>query len=596
MNRKLQWSAVLALMAVSTAASADNYEYLGHKMLHTRDYPFRYYVDARVPTPAGIAISEVERATNAAFQTWEDVSCAYPDFLYGGRTTTEPRINPSNVGDPFDAFNVSTVWVTSSSDPYYNLALASGDVKSGTVPLTYAGYLYQCDIFINAVKFRWTTLPDTPARDGLTDLQTALTHEVGHCMGLADIYTPEAAVMHPIIPTGGNKRVLAPHDSQHVCNYYPEDGAVGSPCSVSDPCTNGLTCIPLTQSDGGVLARYCTKSCPNLSTGECPAPYVCRPSSAVSGATHACLAVPNEAVTQVGKPCTDSPGCGSPRSICQPPTGLPSGGTAWVGGYCQEDCVAGSTANTCPAGSVCTELGTQDRCFKSCRPGTGDCREGYTCSPLAQGDVCVPVCYNNDDCNSPGSNAFICRVCDRVCIQNKTTGKAVGDPCASSAECGLGQECVFINNHPQGVCAQPCNTALCGCPAGSSCRQVGPDRLCIRDCSAGTCPSPLTCNPVGGFYGCAPGCRNSTECPQGWTCAGGTCYDPFAPADAGCTLCNDAGNPPPPPPPPPPVDGGTGPGGNPEGCGCSGAPTSALLLGALALLLLAGGRRSWRRR
>jgi MYXO-CTERM domain-containing protein len=595
MNRKLEWRAVLALMAISATASAANFEYLSHKMLHTRDYPFRYYVDARSNTPAGISLTEVEKATNAAFQVWEDVSCAYPDFLYMGRTTTEPRINPNNVGDPLDAFNVSTVWVTSSADPYYNLALAGGDVKAGTIPLTYAGYLYQCDIFINAVRFRWTTLPDTPTRDGLTDLQTALMHEVGHCMGLADVYSPEAAVMHPMIPTGGSKRVLDAHDVQHLCEYYPEDGAVGSPCSVSDPCTNNLTCVPLTATDGGVLARYCTRGCPNLSPGECPPPFVCRPSTAVSGSTHACLAVPHESVTQVGKNCSNDPECGSARSVCQPPTALPSGGTAWVGGYCQENCVAGSTHNTCPAGSVCAELGEQDRCLKRCRQGSGDCREGYTCSPLPEGDVCVPNCYTNADCNAPGSNAFVCRICDRVCIQNKQTGKSVGDPCDNSSECGLGQECLFINNHSQGVCTQPCSTAACSCPAGTSCRSVGPDRVCMKDCAAGTCASPLVCNPVGGAYACAPGCRNATECPTGWSCAGGACYDPSAPADAGCTLCGDAGQPP--PPPPPPVDGGTSGGGNPEGCGCSGAPASALIFfGALVLLLLAGGRRSWQRR
>jgi MYXO-CTERM domain-containing protein len=596
MNRRLLWTAVLAMLAWSATAAAQQYDYLGYKMLNTRDYPFKYYLDARANQPAGIALTEVEKATTAAFQTWENVACAYPDFQYMGYSTTNSSI--ADVRDTNDAFNVSTIWVTSTTDPYYNTALAGGRSTSGTMPLTYAGYLYQCDIFINAVNYRWTTLATTDPRENFRDLQTALTHEVGHCMGLADVFTPTSSVMNPEFPVGSGRRALDPQDVQQVCEYYPEDGAVGSPCSPSDPCTNGLTCIPFNDQGGTLLYRYCSKGCPGLNPGECPSPFSCQNSTAVTGSTKACLAVPNQSVTQVGKECNTSPDCGSATGICQTPAGLPSGGTAWVNGYCQQPCNAGSTANACPGGSVCvnTDPGTNDRCFKTCRPGSGDCRAGYTCAPLAEGDVCVPSCYADADCNNPTTATdFACRVCDRVCIQNRQTGRSVGDPCTTSEQCGPEQVCFFINNHPQGICTQSCNTAACGCPTGTTCKQVGVDRVCMKDCATGTCSNPLQCNPVGQTYSCTAACRTRADCPSGFECFAGGCQDPTQTPDAGCTLCGtDAGQP---PPPPPPTDGGTGGGGNPSGCGCGTAPASALaFFGALALLLLAGGRRSWRRR
>jgi uncharacterized protein (TIGR03382 family) len=537
---------------------------------------------------------EVEKATNAAFQTWEDVSCAYPDFVYLGQTTTNAAIDPSNVGDPTDAFNVSTVWVTNTSDPYYTSALAGGQSPATAVPLTYAGYLYQCDIFVNAVNFHWTTLPDTPASENLTDLQTALEHEIGHCLGLADVSDPTEAVMNPELPVGGNRRALDPQDSQQLCDYYPENGAVGSPCSVSDPCSNGLTCIPYKNSSGTTLYQYCSKGCNGLTNGECPSPFACRDSSAISGYSKACQAVPGEAITQVGKPCNMDSECGGPNSICQTPSALPSTGTAWVDGYCSENCVAGSSAVTCPSGSVCVELGTPDRCFKQCRPGSGDCRAGYTCAPLAEGNVCIPNCYTDEDCNTGGGPVgYTCRTCDRVCIENKQTGLSVGSPCTTSEQCGAGQFCFFIGTQTQGVCTQTCNTAACGCPLGSTCKPVGEDRVCMKDCAAGTCAAPLQCNPVGQTYSCTAACRTSADCPTGFECYGGTCQDPNNRPDAGCTLCSDGGTP---PPPPPPTDGGTGGGSaGPGGCGCSGAPASALVIFGLLALLFGGRRRSWPR-
>lgn len=587
--KRLQSTVVLALLVLGTASAANEYPLLGHKMLNTRADPFRWYLDSRDPRPANIDLAAVETATRAAFDAWESVPGAYVDFEYMGRTGANPQIG-TRVADPYDAFNVSTIWVNSNTDPFYALALGSGAQPTGSVPLTYAGYLYQCDIFINnatPASFRWTTVATTDPTLLFLDLQSALTHEIGHCMGLSDVYYPDIAVMYSTLPKGRAKRTLDVHDQEHVSFAYPENGAVGSPCDPSDPCTNGLQCIPRLRSDGGVQYRYCSRPCPNISPGECPDPFVCRPNPLDGGTM--CLAVPNEAVTQVGKPCDGGPDCGGAGSLCQKPIPLSMGKEGWEGGYCMQSCTSGGSAS-CPAGAECVPVGGgESRCLKTCRVGSGDCRPGYTCSPLAQGNVCVPNCYSDTDCGA----GFTCRICDRICIQNTGTSRTVGDPCSATQPCGVGQVCLKINDQTPSVCAQACSNATCSCPNGSSCLTVGSERMCMRNCSPGSCPQGLECNPVGEGYACIPACQKFTDCPTGWACNGGLCTNPLAPADGGCTLCNDGGAPP--PPPPPPVDGGPPGDDTPEGCGCAGGPGSALLFLAVIALLLMGGRHSWSR-
>jgi hypothetical protein len=612
MNRRLQWSAALVLMAFSATASAQATG-LGFKMINTRDNPFRYHLDARRPTPAGISLAQVETATNAAFQTWENVGCAYPDFQYMGRITTGNAVQAANIGDKYDGLNVSTIWVTDAMDPYYQSVLAGGNARSGTARVTFEGFLYRCDIFINAVDYKWTTLPTTDPQLEFLDLQTAITHEVGHCLGLADNQVPLESVMNPIYPVGSNRRTLVAEDVELLCNTYPENGAVGSPCSASDPCTNGLTCVPFTQN-GTVLYRYCSKSCPNVTTAECPSPFTCEPSNLIAGATHACLAVPNKYVTQVGKACDPTQPnvlqvCGSGFSVCQGPVpNLPSGATAWANGYCQETCLAGEpTYKACPTGSICANTArdpqdpqdpdpnkdvlAQDRCLKSCNPGGSDCRQGYSCAPLAQGNACVPSCYADDDCGQ----GYSCRPCDRVCLPSKPSGRSVGDPCTNTDQCGTGLACLFFGNVAQGVCTQTCGTGTgaCGCPIGSTCKTVGGSVVCMKDCAQSTCAFPLQCNPVGTSLSCVPACRTNADCEAGYQCTAGGCVDPSQGPDGGCTLCSDGGT-----PPPPPDGGGGGEDEEPQGCGCSGAPASAFVFfAALALvLILAGGRRSWQDR
>jgi hypothetical protein len=595
--RSTVWLGVLVWSAV---ALAQDFPSLDHRMLHSEQRPFRYYVDDRQANPAGISLGEVERVVQLAWDLWGQSACTTPGFVYGGRASAAGIVDP---GDRRDRSSVSAIFITSASDERYQSVLQLGDREMAASPLKYGGYLYQCDIFINAVDNTWSTATPTPA--GHLDLLSYLLREVGHCLGLDTVYETQTAVMSASAPsTGQSRRFLTPHDDEHMCRVYPQPGKEGGPCATGDVCEAGLHCAKGPGSDWAPGYSVCTRGCAANTTGTCPMPLRCKPSTAVPNSPTACLHAMADYTTRVGSSCEKSdPDCGSPWGLCLAPALLPSGQTAWTGGYCSEDCTR--QVNVCPSGSLCAAAGTSRLCFKTCDPNATSCRPGYVCSPRPEGNVCVPACYSDADCGS----GYACRLCDRACLPRQQPGRTMGDLCTQDSECGTGQVCLHVNGHPQGVCSQACGGQnTCSCPEGSTCQGVGPmgARMCVKTCTAGTCANGLACAPFPlanpPASGCLPPCRVQGDCPSGTVCGvDSQCRDPYAQPDGGsCPLC--------------PVDGGTdGGGGRPDGgavsdggtggnsgggvgCGCQGMPSVAPgVLGGLMLLLVAGRRRRWQR-
>jgi hypothetical protein len=115
------------------------------------------------------------------------------------------------------------------------------------------GRIIDGDIEVNARNFIWTDLDLDPAGTGKQDLQNALTHEMGHLIGLDHTcYTPsvdadgnlvprpndnlgnpvpdcdaaplavqQTTMFASAIPGDTAKRTLAPDDIQGVCDIYP---------------------------------------------------------------------------------------------------------------------------------------------------------------------------------------------------------------------------------------------------------------------------------------------------------------------------------------------------------------------------------------
>ncbi|MHB8878623.1 MAG: matrixin family metalloprotease, partial [Myxococcaceae bacterium] len=520
-----------------------------------------------------------------------DLTCASTAFTFKGLTAA---VVP-NPADPYDVYNVSTVWITSGADPYYNLVFGNGDITAVTLPLSYAGVLQQCDLYLNGVDRTWSTA--TPTQAGVVDVQSIVLHEAGHCQGLDHSYVEQVDVMYAESIIGGQKRALTSRDSQSLCTRYPSSGAVGSPCLADGGCGSnpGLKCVrpPV---DGGTGLPVCTVGCPTGVNHQCAMPFVCQPSALFSPSYNGACLPPGQFVTQVGRPCTIDDDCGSTNGRCFPQNVLPSGFPWWQAGYCTQDCRAGQP--TCPAGSACIDFGGVNGlwCLKECRVGSGDCRPGYTCvlGPTGSG-ICVSSCHNDVDCGSSATE--LCRVCDGTCLSRQNPSGQIGDPCLTGDQCGVGQVCAKFTNSSQGICTQGCGSACSACPVGSSCHPVGSrgELYCLRDCQPHTCPPGLQCGQLPTGRGCMPPCANDTECSVGTQCILGECIDPYENFDAGCALC------------PQPGDGGNKPNnGAPDaghlpppgsgGCGCQGGAGPVGVVGAVALLfyLLLAPRRSGR--
>ncbi len=348
--------ALLVAMAIAPSALAQfdpaQFGYLPFKMLNDARDPFGYYFDARSSSPAGLQLSVVQSATQSAWKKWDDISCASTAFRFLGPTT---NVVP-DPADPYDVYNVSTVWVSSRQDPVYQAALGVS-VSAVTLPLTYAGVLQQCDIYLNAADFAWSTTTPTPS--GSSDVETLVLHEVGHCQGLDHTNVDLADVMYPVAPVGAQKRALQPRDAAQLCYRYPASNGLGSPCDGgTGSCgTGSLKCVPVAQPDGGVK-HMCSQGCALMQGGQCDIPFVCTASSAFSPQYAGACLPPDNSVTQVGKPCTQSSQCGSANAICfleNQPNPLPSGAPAWKDGYCTHNCGTGQPG--CPAGSACLDIG-----------------------------------------------------------------------------------------------------------------------------------------------------------------------------------------------------------------------------------------------
>jgi hypothetical protein len=133
------------------------------------------------------------------------------------------------------------------------------------------GQIYDADIEVNLFDFQWADVVADPARGNAMDLQNALTHEMGHFIGLDHTcYSPlspntttppidstgtpvpdcsaappdvQETTMYPsAMPGDTQKRSLAADDLAGLCGIYPidhpppADGLLRGGCALGDGC------------------------------------------------------------------------------------------------------------------------------------------------------------------------------------------------------------------------------------------------------------------------------------------------------------------------------------------------------------------------
>ncbi|MCA2979830.1 MAG: hypothetical protein INH41_25665 [Myxococcaceae bacterium] len=556
----------LWIVAVLAGGAAAQPRYLPFRMLSSAGAPWPYYLDSRVAAPANLALSLSSPACEAAWTQWNNVSCAMPKAVSRGFTLgTVPQPE-----DRFDVYNVTPVWVTSSSAPDTRDLFIGGFVGAISIPRSYAGVLQSCDVYLNAMMPVFSAQASETIPPGTLDLQSVMTHEAGHCLGLDHF---GGGVMIGNVYFGENKRFLVQEDVMAFCARNPATGQVGAPCTGDGGCDAPLRCVSTAGAQGP--SRYCASACvPN--TTPCPLPMQCLPASGFPGSTDACQ-YPGPNQTQVGRACTQSAECGSLVGTCVRESQAPTGTVLWNDGYCTQNCEAGQPV--CPVGSVC--LGTTQGskvCVQSCRVGLSDCRAGYACDTLGttggSEGVCIPACRVEADCVDPIVNGqrvdYECRVCDGRCVTKQSVGVPIGAICATAAQCGAGQLCRAADLRlPTQQCTVSCGRGCGTCPTGSTCLPDERGELfCLKACAGrGSCGAGLRCKTFPGGQACVPQCQLDLDCPVGQRCAEGECEQPVDPADSGCgPFCTttDAGMPFRPRP-----DGGSSGGGGSAGCACS---------------------------
>jgi hypothetical protein len=87
------------------------------------------------------------------------------------------------------------------------------------------GEIYDADVELNTADYPIEQRAAGAPSDGSYDLQSVLTHEFGHFVGLAHSPLP-GSVMFALGDSsdGTAKRALAPEDVLGVCAIYPTDG------------------------------------------------------------------------------------------------------------------------------------------------------------------------------------------------------------------------------------------------------------------------------------------------------------------------------------------------------------------------------------
>ena len=200
-------------------------------------------------TQTSMTIDQVDRAVQGAAAAWskEANSCTYLELVPALSTAATPLA--VNDGHNSLIFH-NTIWCHVGADGNCNVAYDNSALAVTTdTANTRTGQIYDADVEVNLVDYQWADLVEDPALTNDMDLQNALTHELGHLIGLdhtcfdafastsgvrphdnADQPLPDCATasvdvqgttMFPSAQPGDTqKRTLAPDDVNALCTIY----------------------------------------------------------------------------------------------------------------------------------------------------------------------------------------------------------------------------------------------------------------------------------------------------------------------------------------------------------------------------------------
>ncbi len=314
--------------------------------------------------------------------------------------------------------------------------------SSGTLAVTHSaslassGAIVDADLEINGNK-SWAT----DGRSNAIDIQSVVTHEAGHFLGLGH-RTERDSIMYPAIAAGSVKRVLAAVDSTDVCTLYPGiKGSTGSPCASNAGCSDALVCDA--PQDARVMT--CTEPCTT-------------PGAACNSPGFICLSSRN------GMACLDA---GTFADQCK---------------FCTQnaDCLSG-ICSVSSVSSFCSQACTYDlQCV------SGSACDGGFCYPSNAAGLCRGQCASSQEC----PNGFTCD--GGTCLSRSTADAgngSIGDQCRAASlgttRCVDGAFC-----DDSSICRAVCpdgGTALCD--GGAQCVVSNGKQICMPNGTGCSCAS-----------------------------------------------------------------------------------------------------------
>jgi hypothetical protein len=243
-------------LALMLATGADAYLPFGIRWLD-RAMPIRFYVTNRdVP---GVTAPQLQAATERGFAAWGSVANVRVSAQFGGFVSTNPLVS--------DGTSVIGFMSRPDLDRVLGMAFFEYDLTTGVI--------HSSDVFLNSV-FDWSVAQNGEA--GRFDVQSVMTHELGHFLGLGHSALGETepasgggrtvlgkrAVMFPIAYPRGNieDRTLEADDIAGISDVYatPEAsrnlGAISGRVTLNGAGLFGAHVTVFNPSTGALAAGY----------------------------------------------------------------------------------------------------------------------------------------------------------------------------------------------------------------------------------------------------------------------------------------------------------------------------------------------------
>ena len=164
-----------------------------------------------------VAFEDVEAALKASLDAWNH-DCSSVRVQYGG-TTNQNEIGPEDE-DPM----LVKVVMREKKWPYTDIPVAY--TKPYWIEST--GKIVDADIELDGEHISFTT--DPTGEPYKMDVQSVITHELGHIFGFVENWDDEEATMFGELKPGqDNKRTLNEDDVDGLCTVYPKEEGKSCP-------------------------------------------------------------------------------------------------------------------------------------------------------------------------------------------------------------------------------------------------------------------------------------------------------------------------------------------------------------------------------